>query len=92
MAMNDPVLERIAAYLWPPGGIVARRINRGSSLFSARTGAPIPRLRPLSGSNRVEVLWWRRDAWGPAGFFEAVFDLDNTLTFVADKPAFWIRA
>jgi hypothetical protein len=44
MAMNDPVLERIAAYPWPRGGIVARRMNRGYSLFSARTGAPIARL------------------------------------------------
>jgi hypothetical protein len=42
--MNDPVLERIAAYPWPRGGIVARRMNRGYSLFSARTGAPIARL------------------------------------------------
>ena len=44
MAMNDPVLERIATYPWPRGGIVARRMNRGYSLFSARTGAPIARL------------------------------------------------
>jgi hypothetical protein len=34
----------------------------------------------------------RRDAWGPAGTFGAVFDLDNALAFVADEPAFWIRA
>ena len=88
MAMNDPVLERIAAYPWPRGGIVARRY----SLFSARTGTPIARLRPLAGSNQVEVLWWRRDAWGPAGTFGAVFDLDNALAFVANEPAFWIRA
>ena len=92
MAMNDPVLERIATYPWPSGGIVARRMNRGYSLFSARIGAPIARLRPLAESNRVEVLWLRRDAWGPAGTFGAVFDLDNALAFVADEPAFWIRA
>ena len=92
MAMNDPVLERIATYPWPRGGIVARRMNRGYSLFSARTGAPIARLRHLAESNRVEVLWWRRDAWGPAETFGAVFDLDNALAFVADEPAFWIRA
>ena len=91
MAMNDPVLERIAAYPWPRGGIVARRMSRGCySLFSARTGAPIARLRPLAESNRVEVLWWRRDAWGPARPFGAVFDLDDALTFIADEPAFWI--
>ncbi len=92
MAKNDPVLERIAASPWPRGGIVARRVNRGYSLFSARTSAPVARLRPLAESNGVEVLWWRRDAWGPAGTFGAVFDLDDALAVIADEPVFWIRA
>jgi hypothetical protein len=42
----------------------------------------------LAESNRVEVLWWQRDAWEPAGTFGAVFDLDNALAFVADELAF----
>ena len=83
MTKNDPVLKRIAAYPWPRGGIVARRVNRGS---------PVARLRPLAERDRVEVLWWRRDAWGPAGTFGAGFDLDDALAFIADEPAFWIRA
>jgi hypothetical protein len=91
MTKNDPVLKRIAAYPWPRG-IVARRVNRGYSLFSARTGAPVARLRPLAERDRVEVLWWRRDAWGPAGTFGAGFDLDDARAFIADEPAFWIRA
>jgi hypothetical protein len=90
MATSDPILERIAAYPWPRGSITARRVNRSYALFSARTGAPVVRLRPLAESNRVEVLWWRRDAWGPARPFGAVFDLDGALTFIADEPAFWI--
>ncbi|MCM8738565.1 hypothetical protein M5E06_31085 [Azospirillum sp. A1-3] len=92
MLTTDPVLERIAAYPWPRGGLTVRRINRGYSLFSTRTGAPVARLRPLGETNRVEVLWWRREAWGPAGPFGAVFDLDEALAFIADEPAFWIRA
>jgi hypothetical protein len=92
MAPSDPILERIAAYPWPRGRITARRVNRGYSLFSARTGAPIARLRPVAESNRVEVLWWRRDAWEPAGTFGAVFGLDDALAFIANEPAFWIRA
>ena len=92
MPSNDPVLERIAAYPWPRGGVTARRVNRGYSLFSARTGAPVACLRPLGEGDRVEVLWWRRDAWGLAGNFGAVFDLDDALAFIADEPAFWIRA
>ncbi len=92
MAKSDPVLEQIAAYPWPRGGITARRVNRGYSLFSARTGAPVARLRPQGKGQRVEILWWRRDVWGSVGHFGAVFDLDEALAFIADEPAFWIRA
>jgi len=60
--------------------------------MSARTGAPVARLKPLPSSNRIEVLWWRRDAWGSAGPFGAVFNLDDALAFIASEPAFWIRA
>ena len=76
MAASDPVLERIATYPWPRGGLQARRV----------------RMRPLPSSDSFEVLWWRRDAWGPAGPFGAVLLLDDALAFIADKPAFWIRA
>ncbi len=41
MAANDPVLERIAAYPWPRGGVQARRARGGYTLTSARTGAPV---------------------------------------------------
>ena len=93
MAASDPVIERVAAYAWPRGGVDARQVRGGYSLTSKRTGAPVARLRPLASSlDRLEVLWWRRDAWGPAGPFGAVFDLDDALAFIASEPAFWIRA
>ena len=93
MTKNDPVLKRIAAYPWPRGGIVARRVNRGYSLFSARTGVPVARLRPLAERDRVEVLWWRRDAWGnPGPFGREVMPLDEALEFVASEGFFWIHA
>jgi hypothetical protein len=92
MATSDPVLERIATYPWPRGGITARRVNRGYSLFSARTGAPVARLRPCYDGKRIEVLWWRRESWGSVGPFGAVFNLNEALAFIADEPAFWIRA
>ncbi len=50
------------------------------------------RLKPLPEGDRVEVLWWRRNAWGPAGPFGASFGLDDALAFIASEPAFWIRA
>jgi len=92
MAASDPVLERIATYPWPRGGAQARRVRGGYTLTSARTGAPVARLKPLPTSDSFEVLWWRRDAWGPAGPFGAVLPLDDALAFIADEPAFWIRA
>ena len=92
MALVDPVIERVAAYPWPRGGVEARRARGGCTLISARTGAPIARLKPLPSSDHIEVLWWRRDAWGPAGPFGAVLPLDDALAFIAAEPAFWIRA
>ncbi len=61
-------------------------------MMSARTGALVARLKPLPSSGRFEVLWRRRDAWGPAGPFGAVPPPDDALAFIADEPAFWIRA
>jgi len=93
VAASDPVIERIVAYSWPRGGVQVRRVRGGYTLVSARTGAPVARLKPLpSTGDRLEVLWWRRDAWGPAGPFGAVFGLDDALAFIAAEPAFWIRA
>jgi hypothetical protein len=92
MASSDPVIERIAAYAWPRGGVEARRIRGGYTLVSARTGAPVARLKSLPSSDRVEVLWWRRDAWGPCRPFGAVLPIDDALAFIATEPAFWIRA
>jgi hypothetical protein len=64
----------------------------GYTLSSARTGAPVARLKPMSEGERFEVLWWRRHARGPAGPFGAVFGLDDALAFIASEPPFWIRA
>lgn len=92
MGSDDPVIGRIAAHPWPRGGVEARRVRGGYTLTSTCTGAPIARLKPLPSSDRLEVLWWRRDAWGPAGPFGAVLPLDDALAFIADEPAFWISA
>jgi hypothetical protein len=89
---TDPVIERIAAYSWPRGGVSVRKFRGGYSLSSARTGAPVARLKPMPQGDRFEVLWWRRDAWGPAGPFGAVLSLDDALDFIASESFFWIRA
>jgi antitoxin (DNA-binding transcriptional repressor) of toxin-antitoxin stability system len=55
MTASDPVIEQIAAYPWPRGGLQARRVKGGYTLTSARTGAPVARLKPLPSDDRVEV-------------------------------------
>jgi len=92
MASSDPVIEGIAAYPWPRGRVEALCVKGGCALVSARTGAPVARLKPLPSSDRIEVLWWRRNAWGPAGPFGIVLPLDDALASIADEPAFRIRA
>ena len=82
MAKTDPLLDRIQA----------RRAGRDYSLFSNRTGAPVARLRPTGDSDEVEIFWWRREAWGPAGPFGAVMPLDDALDFICEEAFFWIRA
>jgi hypothetical protein len=56
------------------------------------TRALVARLHPLVDAQRVEVPSWRRERWRPVGSFGAVFDLNEALAFIADEPAFWIRA
>jgi hypothetical protein len=88
----DPVIERIAEHPWPRGGVRVRKIGGGYSLLSFRTGQPVARLKPMPQAGRFEVLWWRREAWGPAGPFGTVFDLNAALGFIASEPPFWIHA
>ena len=59
------------------------RYRAGATPYPDRTSTGW--IAPASPGAREQTL-------RTAGFFEAVFDLDNTLTFVADTPAFWIRA
>ena len=92
MAAGDPALERIAAHPWPRGGVQGRRVRGGYTPTSTRTGAPVARLKPLPSGGRVGILWWRRDAWGPAGPFGAVLPIADALAFIAAEPAFWTNA
>lgn len=93
MAGTDAVRERIAAHPWPRGGIEVVRANRGYTLYSRRTGGPVARLRPTSKDDDVQVLWWRRDAWGaPGDFGPVIMPLDEALSFVTTESFFWIKA
>ena len=75
----------------PANGVV--RVNKGYTLYSLRTGGPVARLRPTGQGGRVQVLWWRREAWGnPGPFGREVMPLDEALEFIATEGFFWIHA
>ena len=94
MAKHDTMLERIRAFdRTRGGGVVVERVNKGYSLFSAATGAPIARLRPTGTGDEVEIFWWRRERWASFGAFgRLTLPLDRALDCVASEPAFWIHA
>jgi hypothetical protein len=92
--MADAMLARIAAFdETRGGGVIVRKAAGGYSLFGARTGGPIARLRPTGDGDKVEVLWWNGERWGASGpFGVAAMPLDQALDYVASEPAFWIYA
>ena len=93
MAGADVMRERIAAHPWPRGGVEVVRANRGYTLYSRRTGGQIARLRPTGKNDGVQVLWWRRGAWGaPGPFGPVIMSLDDALDFIATQGFFWINA
>ena len=93
MAGADAMRERIAAHPWPRGGVEVVRANRGYTLYSRRTGGQIARLRPTGKSDDVQVLWWRRGAWGaPGPFGPVIMSLDDALDFIVTEGLFWINA
>src|SRR3954449_3465018 len=85
--------RRIAAYPFPRGGVEVVRASRGYTLYSRCTDGPVARLRPTGDGDRVQVSWWRRDAWGaPGDFGPVVMPLDEALAFIAAEGFFWIQA
>ncbi len=53
----------------------------------------VARLRPTGQGDRVQVLWWRREAWGnPGPFGREVMPLNEALEFIASEGFFWISA
>ena len=82
----DAMLKRIEGFNQARGGgVIVRKVVRGYTLLSERTGAPIARLRPTSNGDMVQVLWWNNGRWGasgPLGIATMAFDC------VANQPDF----
>ena len=94
MPKADALLERIATFQhagWDE--VVVHKLARGYSLFSARTGGPIARLRPTVEADLVQVLWWNSKRWSASGpFGVATMPLDEALDYIVTEPVFWIHA
>ena len=90
---TDELHDRIIAYAFPRGGVEVVRANRGYTLYSRRTGGPVARLRPTGQDDKVQVLWWRGQAWAaPGDFGPVIMPLNQALAFIAMEGFFWIQA
>lgn len=84
--------NRLAAFCLAHQVRVEKR-GRGYTLLSARTGAPVARLRLTNEKDKMKVLWWTGGRWGDPGPFGALtMSLDHALDYIASEPAFWIHA
>lgn len=89
----DPLIQRIADYPWPRGGVEVVHANRGYTLTSRQTGGPVARLRPTGSRDEVQVSWWRRQSWAtPGDFGPVILPLDEALDYIATEDFFWINA
>lgn len=91
--MNDPIAQRIERFRCSRGTLLAERRNRGYTLYSARSGALIARLRPTGCYDRFEVLYWSfwKDRWTSTGpFGRTVLSIDDALRFIANEDIFWV--
>jgi len=90
--MTDDVLQRVERFHFPRGAVIPERRNRGYTLYHARSGAPVARLRPTGRNDSVEVLYWSasKERWVAAGpFGGTVLPLDEALQIIASEDIFW---
>ena len=92
VSMTDGIVQRIERLPFTRGAVLVERRNRGYSLYHAASGAPVARLRPNAGHDRVEVLYWSlgKERWSPTGpFGRTVLPLEDALRFIAHEDIFW---
>jgi len=58
--VTDDILSRVERFHFPRGAVIPERRNRGYTLYHARSGAPVARLRPTGRNDSVEVLSGQR--------------------------------
>src|SRR5271166_1703198 len=92
-AMDDPIIQRIERFRCSRGTLCAERRNRGYTLYSARSGALVARLRPTGCDDSFEVLYWSlwKKRWASTGpFGRTVLSINDALGFIANEDIFWV--
>jgi len=92
--MTDPIIEQIEAFRCCRGSLTAERRNRGYTLYNARSGAPVARLRPTDTEGRFYVLYWSlwKEQWVAGGALgPAKLSIDRALEFIANEDIFWTQ-
>jgi hypothetical protein len=63
------------------------------TLYSARSGALVARLRSTGCDARFEILYWSlwKNRWASTGpFGRTVLSIDDALCFIACEDIFWL--
>lgn len=88
---DDPIIQRIERVRCRRGQLLAERRNRGYTLYRARSGALVARLRPTGQDDHVEVFYYSlwKERWTTAGpFGRTILPLDQALSFIASEDIF----
>lgn len=91
--MTDDILRRVEHFRFPKGAVIAERRNRGYTLYHARSGAPVARLRLVGRNDSFEILYWSawKQRWAATGpFGRTVLPIDDALQFIAHEDLFWV--
>jgi hypothetical protein len=91
-AMDDPIIQCVEQFRCSRGALFAERRNRGYTLYDAKSGAPVARLRPTGNADRFEVLYWSlwKERWASTGpFGRTVLPIADALRFIAYEDIFW---
>jgi hypothetical protein len=91
MAAPDPMLTQIAAQL---ANFTVEQSRGGYTMSDRRSQAAVARLRPLTGTDRFELLYWSavRDRWRTFGNLGVMkLRLQDIHEIVSNDPIFQIR-
>jgi hypothetical protein len=91
MAAPDPILTQITAQF---GSFIVEKSRGGYTISDRRSQAAIARLRPLTGTDRFELLYWSavRGRWRTFGNLGIMrLRLQDAHEIVSNDPIFQIR-